>query len=127
MAKDPARRFANGDELGQALRAYRRRAEELTSAVPVVTPGQPPRPAPSAARPAARPAPKTAPGPDLVTVILGLLAVLAVAGLISLWLRVYNVYTMPPVPASGVERSVAGFDLPSVRLVSLCLPAQDGV
>jgi serine/threonine-protein kinase len=106
MVKEPAHRYPNADELGQALRAYRRRSEDLTTAIPTVEPGARPVPA-AVARPRT--------GMDWPAVILGLLAVIALLGLIPLWLAVYDAYaprpaaTLVPQLQRWVEPAQAGW------------------
>ncbi|MFQ6059135.1 MAG: protein kinase [Anaerolineae bacterium] len=88
MAKDPATRYPTAEELGQALRDYRRLGEEATMAQrPVVRPGLPP----------ARPVTAEV-GMDWLGLLLGAVALLAVLGLIPLWTAVYGRYATPPRP-----------------------------
>ncbi|HID87557.1 MAG TPA: PASTA domain-containing protein, partial [Anaerolineae bacterium] len=87
MAKDPAARYANAEELGQALRDYRRWGEEVTAVQrPVAERIPPTRPVTAEA------------GPDWLGLLLGVVALLAVVGLIPLWMAVYGRYARPPQP-----------------------------
>jgi serine/threonine protein kinase len=99
MAKEPTQRYPNADEFGQALRAYRRRGEDLTTTISTVKPGVGVAPSVGA---------RPRPGTDWPAVILGLLAVIAVLGLIPLWITVYSTYVSPPAPSPTprLERSV---------------------
>jgi len=90
MAKDPARRYPTANELGQALRAYRQLVEELTSPQPA---GPPPRAGVVTPTPVA--------GFDWATLLLGLLALVAVLGLIPLWRTVRAAYAPPPAPTTA--------------------------
>ena len=93
MAKDPAARYATAEELGQALRDLRRWGEEVTAVQRPVT-----ERAPSSRRAAAEG------GRDRLGLLLGLVALLAVVGLIPLWVAVYGRYvrTSQPPPISQV-------------------------
>lgn len=86
MAKDPAQRYATANQFGQALRAYRQLGEELTSPQPALR--------------AEGVTPVSAPGFDWITFLLGLLALVAVLGLIPLWRTVRAAYTPPPTPTT---------------------------
>ena len=87
MAKDPAARYATAEELGQALRGYRRWGEEVTAVQRPVAERVPP----------ARPVTAEA-GPDWLGLLLGVVALLSVVGLIPLWMAVYGRYVSLPQP-----------------------------
>ncbi len=124
LAKDPAQRYRDADQLARALSAYALQGEEqtLVNMQPAVPPsGSPPssvvsRPAvsdPTAApghassattsttsRPATAPASArlTQTGPDVLLWLLAAVAFLCVLGLIPLYVLVYQAYQAPPIP-----------------------------
>jgi len=142
MLKDPTRRYPNAEVLGQALREYRRASEAATGPLPrsvpaakpvqpiITPPATPPRtverraPGRALTRPAS-PTPSVAPtvGVDYVALLLGLLAALAVLGLIPLWLAVLQRLTPVPVqptvrPTPGVQQKVTNVEVPDVTRLS---------
>lgn len=102
MAKEPAARYRTADQLGRILDSYRRLGEEPT----VVRPSPLVRPQPrrvesevyqAVARPEPRrrePLEEEKQGRDWLAIFLGIMAVLAVLGLIPLGLAVYRRYTL---------------------------------
>ncbi len=105
MAKDPAQRYQDAGALADALRAVQAWGEQATAAQPAI-----PRPS---ARP---PAPEAGElGFDAAGVLLGILALVAVLGLIPLWRAVYRAY----VPPSPPVRSVPVTALPEARLIEV--------
>ena len=108
MAKDPAQRYEDAGALAAALRAVRAWGEQATVSQPAL-----PR---RAAQPAAPPRAES--GFDTTGILLGIVALVAVLGLIPLWRTVYGAYTSPatqarqaPVPV--VEES-ALIEVPNV-------------
>ncbi len=120
LSKEPSQRYRSADQLGRVLRSYSPRGETYAQTVvssasatrpapsqlPQTAPlGQ--RPAPVAAppvqapiRPQAQPQPAVEPDDgnlsiDWGTILLGLLATLAVGGLIPFWLYVYFTFNPP--------------------------------
>lgn len=117
LSKDPAQRPADANEVARLLRAYQNMGNEATAVTPrIQTPTTPPRqaaaarsaPPPKATRtstPGYRTAPVRAepqrraepqpgaPGVDWVGILLGILAMLAVLGLIPLYALVYRELT----------------------------------
>lgn len=88
MAKDPAQRYPDAGELAGTLRALREWGERATDAQPAIR--RPP------ARPTAQKPPD--PGLDAMGVLLGIVALVAIVGLIPLWRTVYEAY-VGPVPS----------------------------
>lgn len=142
MVKDPNQRYPNADVLGQALREYRRTGEAATGPLPrivpaakpvqqvITPPAAPPRaverrvPARSLTRPAS-PATTIAPtaGVDYVALMLGLLAAVAVLGLIPLWLAVLQRLTPSPAqptvrPTPVVQQKATNVEVPDVKRLS---------
>ena len=122
LSKEPAQRYRSADQLGRVLRSYGPRAEtyaQTTVSAANVTrpaPTQMPQTAPLSQRPApavvpevAQPVVKTQPPPpppaaevednslsfDWGTILLGLLATVAVGGLIPFWLYIYFTFNPP--------------------------------
>lgn len=104
MAKDPTQRHADAGALAGALHTVREWGEQVTTAQPVVT-RRPPQPA--VARQPTRPAAPREPEPgfDAMGALLGIVALVAVLGLIPLWRAVYEAYVGPiRLPAVISER-----------------------
>jgi serine/threonine protein kinase len=115
LSKEPASRYRTANQLGQILDAYRTAGNEVTGAVPAAgeVPTFPPATQPAAAElarttrrsaGAAYPAEeaelyKEADGVDWMAIFLGAIALLAILGLIPLWIYVYRAYQNPsPLP-----------------------------
>lgn len=97
LAKDPAQRYGDAGMLAGALQTVREWAEQATGVQPVVAP----RPVEAVAPPMPEP------GFDAMGILLGIIALVAVLGLIPLWRAVYEVYNAPaPSPiAVPITRS----------------------
>jgi serine/threonine-protein kinase len=106
LAKEPSTRYRTADQLGRVLETFRQgkvnRVEPPTGVVPV--PPDAPHPPPFAQTSHSAPLPQPIrparqhPNPfqlDWVTIALGLLALIAVGGLIPFFLWVYFVYNPP--------------------------------
>lgn len=96
LSKEPSQRYRTADQLGRVLMHFGsvRSAPALTltpEAAPLIMPTPTPPPAPEPT-----PVPPPSVGIDWVTVFLGLLALIAVLGLVPFWVWVYFVYN-PPV------------------------------
>lgn len=103
LAKEPSTRYRNADQMGRVLITF----SQKSNAVPEVTPPKgltasdletAAQPILSHSQPIRRPLPIQEESPldiDWVTVLLGLLALIAVGGLIPFWLWVYFVYNPP--------------------------------
>ncbi|MBI3761902.1 MAG: serine/threonine protein kinase [Chloroflexi bacterium] len=113
LAKEPAARYRTADHLGRILVSYREQAHERTDSHPPLAASPPAaRPAPpSHAAPAVRSRPvepeveeaaigeeeeEVEAGMDWLAVLLGLVAFIAVLGLIPLWLFVASQYNLLP-------------------------------
>lgn len=102
LSKEPSARYRTADQLGRVLITYSRAASQPVARSPVLEKAPTPRPPEAVQIPEA-----PAPAPpaheddyleiDWVAVLLGLLALIAVGGLIPFWLWVYLVYN-PPLP-----------------------------
>ena len=103
LSKEPAARYRTADQLGRVLMSYRTSEK---------APAPRPKPAPAAAAAVLVPEPESKDEPvagtsrswfdellevDWVAILLGLLALIAVGGLIPFWIYVYFVYN-PPTP-----------------------------
>jgi len=116
LAKEPSARYRTADQLAYVLEEYRKHSEQMTGWQPAV-PGRPPASPDYAARPEPSPASRVA--PDRLTWVLGVIASIAVVGLIPLWLLVYRAYSalpsLPPTPTSAPLVTLT----PEVQLVSV--------
>jgi len=91
LSKEPSQRYRTADQLGRVLLTF---GNAKSSPALFLTPEALSAPAsPSAANPI----PVPAPGPEIdwASVGLGLLALVAVLGLVPFWLYVYFVYNPP--------------------------------
>ncbi len=91
LSKEPSQRYRTADQLGRVLLNFgnARSAPALT-----LTPEAAPIPA-TAPTPVAAPVPAPDPEIDWISIGLGLLALVAVLGLVPFWLWVYFVYNPP--------------------------------
>jgi serine/threonine-protein kinase len=113
LSKEPAQRYRSADQLGRVLRNLSTRSENTATTAVAAAAGRPTQPqrgpAPSARVYASPPITQVAQPPqfteaeeaplniDWVTIFLGLLAALAVGGLIPFWLFIY-LSMNPPAP-----------------------------
>jgi eukaryotic-like serine/threonine-protein kinase len=114
LSKEPAGRYRTANQLGQILDAYRTSGSEVTGAVPIPTGlSASPIALPAAAAELARTTRPSAVtsypeeeaaqyeetgGVDWMAIFLGTIALLAILGLIPLWVYVYQVYQRPSPP-----------------------------
>jgi len=108
MAKEPSARYRTANQLSRILQAYRSESTQMTSAAPVTpavavpsaTPQPTPRPTPIAPPVALAPSQALDDlGPDWIAIFMGAAAILAILGLIPLWVMVYRAYQRPtPLP-----------------------------
>ncbi len=114
LAKEPAARYRTAEQLGRILAAYRQESNQATGAVPSTTARPTVQAQPPAITPTRQPTPQPTPaparaweeaaneqdaGPDWVAIFLGAIALLAILGLIPLWVMVYQAYARPaPTP-----------------------------
>jgi eukaryotic-like serine/threonine-protein kinase len=104
LSKEPSSRYRSADQLGRILLSFSQQATPFAANIPPVNPGAATTPAP--VRQASAPLPTTPrpqPAParsrpvrqdrsaeiDWMTILLGLLAVIAVGGLIPFWLYIW--------------------------------------
>jgi serine/threonine-protein kinase len=103
LAKEPAARYRTAEQMGHILEQYRRQSEQMTGWQPATTTLPPSTPAPSDRAVEAEPPPVSQAAPDGLTWTLGVIAFVAVVGLIPLWwlvTRAYDRPTLPPTPTS---------------------------
>jgi serine/threonine-protein kinase len=107
LAKEPSARYRSADQLGRVLVSFSRRADLQAENMPtLLTNANSPAPAQEVApvSPAPQSTPIQAPPPvnrqreepigiDWLTILLGLLSVIAVGGLIPFWLYIWFTYT----------------------------------
>ncbi len=119
LAKEPSARYRTADQLALVLEEYRRHGEQATGWQPAVV-APPVRPEPGL-RPAARA------GPDRLTWVLSVIALVAWLGLIPLWWLVIQTYsvqpslppTVTPVPLVTMTPVVQMVPVPDVQGKSL--------
>lgn len=102
LAKEPSARYRTADQLGRVLLRFGTERERETppslSLTPEASPEYQPVPEPAPVPVFAEPEPESPPVDiDWLSVALGLLALVAVGGLIPFWMWVYFVYN-PPLP-----------------------------
>jgi serine/threonine-protein kinase len=91
MNKQPGERFRTADHLRQTLADFRQRVEGQTGYyTPANVPMSRPAPATMTVTPVAQPI-----GMDWIALTLGFFAVIAVLGLVPLWVTVYRAYVRP--------------------------------
>ncbi len=113
LAKEPAARYRTADQLGRVLMTFANNQRQETASPARPRPpaphvaARPPKMQAAAEEPASQPRPSPAPSPypeepatealdvDWVSIVLGLLALLAVGGLVPFWMWVYFVYNPP--------------------------------
>ena len=115
LSKEPSARYRTADQLGRVLMNFgaARKSPAVALADPVSQPAVQPAPTPSRAPQVVRPAPRpvVAPAPvsvspaetveddfldfDWLSVVLGLIALMAVGGLIPFWMFIYYNWTSP--------------------------------
>jgi serine/threonine protein kinase len=119
LAKEPSARYRTAEQLGHILAEYRRQSEQLTGWQPAV-PGLPPAvPTPPASVAEAEPPPVPRMSLDGLTWTLGVIAFVAVVGLVPLWSLVYRTYsTRPTLPRTPVPTPLVTFT-PEVQLISV--------
>jgi serine/threonine protein kinase len=131
LSKEPSARYRNAEQLGRILEEYRRESEQLTGYQPAVTPPPPSAlalahssssallPADSGIKARARPSPVPRTSLDGLTWILGLVALIAVIGLVPVWWLVYEAYSAPlPLPPTATPPPLLT-STPEVQRVSV--------
>jgi serine/threonine protein kinase len=131
LSKEPAARYRNAEQLGRILEEYCRQSEQLTGYQPAVAlpppselvpvhsslPALVPTDGAIQARAEFSPAPRST--LDRLTWILGLVALIAVMGLIPVWWLVYEAYSAP-LPLSPTQTPPPLVtSTPEVQLVSV--------
>jgi serine/threonine-protein kinase len=103
MAKEPSARYRTANQLSRILQAFSAESAQVTAAVPATPPAPittaPSRPPQITPQPATPITPVSVPaeefedlGPDWIAIFLGAAAILAILGLIPLWIMVYRAY-----------------------------------
>ncbi len=92
LSKEPAARYRTAGQLAHILKEYQNQGEQETSFQPTV---QPPQPALTPTAPDRAPEAQPARLNSLAWA-LGIVALIAIAGLIPLWWLVYQAYSAPP-------------------------------
>jgi len=126
MAKEPSARYRTAGQLGHVLEEYRKQSEQLTGwqpAVPRSLPAVPAIPSLPSRERSAKPeyvSPSPSSPADRLIWVLGMVAFIAIVGLIPLWLSVYRAYSAQPSPVPGpTPTSPVATLTPEVQLVSV--------
>lgn len=105
LAKEPAARYRTAEHLAYVLEQYRRQGEQPTG----WQPAQPQEPYAADGDTTLVVRPPARAGADGLTLLLSVLAAVAVLGLIPLWALVYRAYTAPaPLPLPTPTLPLAG-------------------
>jgi serine/threonine protein kinase len=103
MAKEPSARYRTAEQLAHVLEEYRSHSEQMTGWQPAVPDRLPASPSSPGYAAESDSAPASRAAPDVLTWALGVVAFIAVVGLIPLWWsvqRAYSVPSLPPLPTS---------------------------
>jgi predicted Ser/Thr protein kinase len=103
MAKEPSARYRTAEQLAHVLEEYRSHSEQMTGWQPAVSDRLPASPSSPGYAAESDSAPASRAAPDVLTWALGVVAFIAVVGLIPLWWsvqRAYSVPSLPPLPTS---------------------------
>ncbi|HDQ72162.1 MAG TPA: Stk1 family PASTA domain-containing Ser/Thr kinase [Chloroflexi bacterium] len=125
LSKEPAARYRTAEQLAHVLKEYNRQSEQKTGWQPAasidaaaVAPPTVPPAVPKAT--ASQPLPASpVVAPDRWFWILGIIAVVAVAGLVPLWVTVYNRYSAPPSMPSIPAATPMITDTPEAAMVTV--------
>ncbi len=117
LAKEPAARYRNADQLARILEEYRKHSEQMTGWQPALQPS-PQTAAPEYAVAASPPPPAQQAAAGTLTWVLSGIAFIAVVGLIPLWLLVHHEYSRPALPPTSTPTPLATLT-PTVHLVTV--------
>ncbi|MEE8391723.1 MAG: Stk1 family PASTA domain-containing Ser/Thr kinase, partial [Anaerolineae bacterium] len=118
LAKEPAARYRTAEQMGHILEQYRQQSEQLTGWQPAVPSPPPSPPAPSDHAVEAEPLPAPRAASDGLTWALGVIAFVAVVGLIPLWWLVFRAYDRPSLPPTPTPVLLVT-STPEVHLISV--------
>ena len=119
LAKEPAARYRDAEQLAHVLQEYRQHGEELTTDQPAVSPEAGEYTPKGGAPVVDRLEAQAEPPPDWLTWVLGAVAFFAVIGLIPLWLMVYRAYSASPVPRPTLTPTPLVTLTPTPRVVQV--------
>jgi predicted Ser/Thr protein kinase len=133
LAKEPAKRYRTAGQLGKVLRTYRQHGEAITQPLPSIPAADAsivePRTAPPAveqrtAHAVSQPQPAVAPegGFDWLMLVLGGLALIAVAGLLPIWGTVFRRALAQPKPPLAATPTYLATPTPTPDLGATALP-----
>jgi serine/threonine-protein kinase len=105
LAKEPSARYRTAEQMAYVLQEYRKRGDERTGWQPAATAPDEDDTAMGEPRADEGPAESATAAADPLVIVLGVIAFIAVVGLIPLWLLVYQAYSAAPAltatPTSG--------------------------
>ena len=128
LAKEAARRYRTATQLGQLLIEYRRTSEQVTSAQPPAAPVTR-TPVSLKAKPSLVEETAEAGGPDWLAWFMGALVVMMIAGLIPMWMLVFQRYALArTLPTSTPSISpVPSLTLPGDAVERIAVPEVIGL
>jgi serine/threonine protein kinase len=116
LAKEPSARYRTAEQLAHILEEYRRHSEQMTGWQPAVPDRLPPSPSSPGYVAESESVPVSRAVPDMLTWALGVVAFIAVMGLIPLWWSVHRAYSVPSLPPLPTSTPLATLT-PEVQLV----------
>lgn len=127
LAKEPAARYRTAEQMGHILEQYRQQSEQKTGWQPAVSIPSPATSAPAYITKAKPSPPVPRATADVVTWMLGVIAFVAVVGLVPLWSLVYRSYsaTQPSVTPSPTSMPLVT-STPQEETVLISVPSVMG-
>jgi serine/threonine protein kinase len=119
LSKEPAARYRTAGQLAHVLEEYRRQSEQLTGWQPTVPPPSLGASVPSAPIAEVEHPSASRSATDGMTWMLGVIAFVAVVGLVPLWWLVYRAYSAPPTLSPTRTPMPLVTSTPEVQMVSV--------
>jgi len=117
LAKEPSARYRTAEQLAHVLVEYRRQSEQMTGWQPAAPGRLPVSPLPLGYTAESEPVPLSQAASDGLIWVLGVIAFIAVVGLIPLWWSVRRAYSAPPSPSPTPTSAMLVTLTPEVQLV----------
>ena len=127
LAKEPSARYRTADQLGHVLEEYRRHGEQMTGWQPATPSHLSSTPPPAGYDVEAEPPAVSRLAPDRLAWILGVIAFVAVVGLIPLWLWVRQSWSVSPsLPPVATSQPLVTLT-PAVKLIPVPSVVEEAV